>query len=281
MIDGYYIVDCQVHSIRSHDGKASIDDICRSAVAHGVDEIGFTEHKDFDPDDPVVEYFDYEVYMHDIALARMNWGSQLKIKAGVEIDYQVWFEDKISTYLERHPFDFVLGSVHYVNRIKIMTPEYNRSRNARMAYHDYFLAVRDSVVSGLFDVVGHLEYANRLGINAWGQYHSSQHIRELSTLFDHMVEEGIVLEINTAGLFHGTGDTYPCLETVQLYASRGGQSVIIGSDAHVPEQVGYRALDAIDIAKRAGIHKIATFSKRQKTEIQIQCSPVHPGHHHH
>jgi histidinol-phosphatase (PHP family) len=270
MIDGYYIVDCQVHSIRSHDGKATIDDMCRSAVAHGVDEIGFTEHKDFDPEDPVVDYFDYEKYMHDIVLARMHWGSHLKIKAGVEIDYQIWFEDKISNYLEKHPFDFVMGSVHYVNRVKIMSPEYNRNRIARVAYHDYFVAVRDSVVSGLFDVVGHLEYANRLGVTAWGQYQSAEHKRELCTLFDHMIEEGIVLEINTAGLFHGTGNCYPCLETVELYASRGGDSVIIGSDAHVPEQVGYRALDAIDIAQRAGINSLATFNKRQKTLVPIQ-----------
>ena len=280
MIDGYYIVDCQVHSIRSHDGKASIDEMCRSAVAHGVDEIGFTEHKDFDPADPVVDYFDYELYMHDIALARMTWGDKLTIKAGVEIDYQVWFEDKISTYLEHHPFDFVMGSVHYVNRIKIMTPEYNRSRIARTAYHDYFHAVRDSVLSGLFDVVGHLEYANRLGIAAWGQYHSSEHIRELSTLFDHMIEEGVTLEINTAGLFHGTGNTYPSQDTVQLYASRGGESVIIGSDAHVPEQVGYRALDALDIAQRAGIKKIATFSRRQKTDITIARNSGLHSHRH-
>src|SRR5580658_561480 len=136
MIDGYYAVDYQVHSLRSHDGKASIMEMCERAAAIGLDEIGFSEHKDFDPADPVVDYFDYDAYMQEILQARERWEGQLKIRAGVEIDYQIWFEDKIANYLDSHPFDFVLGSVHYVNRVMLMTPEYNRDRNAHLAYSD-------------------------------------------------------------------------------------------------------------------------------------------------
>src|SRR5690349_16296500 len=93
LIDGFYAIDYQVHSIRSHDGRASILEQCERAVRIGLDEIGFSEHKDFDPADPVVGYFDYDAYMTEIEAARRTFGNTLAIRVGVEIDYQKWFEE--------------------------------------------------------------------------------------------------------------------------------------------------------------------------------------------
>jgi len=269
MIDGYFAVDFQVHSVRSHDGKSTIDEMCERAVAIGLDEIGFTEHKDFDPADPLVDYFDYKAYMHDIALARLRWGNKLKIRAGIEIDYQIWFEDKIGNYLATHKFDFVMGCVHYVNRVKVMSPEYNKNRNARLAYSDYFHAVRDSVLSGLFDVLGHMEYANRAGIAAWGRYEANAHRNDLCTIFDRMVDEEMTLEINCAGLFHGTGATYPCADTLRLYVDRGGSRLSIGSDAHHPDQLGQYYAVAAKMAVDLGLTHVVTWDNRHPTSVRL------------
>ncbi|HZO87994.1 MAG TPA: histidinol-phosphatase HisJ family protein [Chthonomonadaceae bacterium] len=269
MINGFYAVDCQVHSFRSHDGKASIADQCARAVAIGLDEIGFSEHKDFDPGDPAVDYFDYDAYMQEIEMARHQWGDRLKIGAGVEIDYQHWFEDKIANYLDSHSFDFVIGSVHYVSRIMIMTSEYNRTRTARQAYSDYFQAVRDSVVSGLFDILGHLEYANRRGVAAWGPYDPREYQSELEAIFDGLIERQMPLEINTAGLHQGLGMTYPCAETVALYAARGGKRVSFGSDAHHPDQLGHAYPMAVRLALENGLTQICTWENRRMKLVPI------------
>ena len=263
MIDGFYAIDYQVHSVRSHDGRASIHEQCERAVAIGLDEIGFSEHKDFDPADPVVDYFQYDAYMGEIDRARRIFGDVLKIRAGVEIDYQVWFEDKIGGFLSAHPFDFVIGSVHYVDREMIMTPEYNRPRSVQQAYHDYFAAVRDSVNSGLIDVLGHLEYANRRGLAAWGPYNPSAYNESLMGLFGDMVERRIPLEINTAGLHQNIGLTYPCAETVSIYRQCGGSLISIGSDAHHPDQLGHAYGSAAGLALVNGITTVCTWEARQ------------------
>ncbi len=270
MIEGYYAVDYQVHSLRSHDGKVSIMEMCRRAAAIGLDEIGFSEHKDFDPGDPVVDYFDYDAYMQEITEARLFWGDRLKIRAGVEIDYQIWFEDKIGSYLDEHAFDFVLGSVHYVDRLTVMSAEYNRSRNARTAYVDYFNAVRDSVVSGMFDVLAHLEYANRRGIAAWGPYEAKAYESDLKAIFDRVVDERLALEINTAGIFHGIEATYPCADTVALYADRGGDRISIGSDAHHPDQLGGNYMAAVGIALANGADTVLTWENRKATPVPLR-----------
>src|SRR5205085_1145967 len=139
--------------IRSHDGRATIRDHCRRAVEIGLDEIGFTEHKDFDPADPAVDFFDYRAYAEDIDAARAEFGGQLVIRMGVEVDYQRWFEAEIASYIEAHAFDFVLGSVHYIASEMLMTPGYLATRSKARAYRDYFQAVRESVESGLMDIV--------------------------------------------------------------------------------------------------------------------------------
>lgn len=263
VIEGLYAIDYQVHSWRSHDGRASIAEQCARAVALGLEEIGFSEHKDFDPADPVVDYFDYDAYLQEIEAARRQWGGQLTIRAGVEIDYQQWFEEEIARYLQTHPFDLVIGSVHYVDRAMLMTPEYNRTRTVRTAYADYFQAVRDSVACGLFDIVGHLEYANRRGVAVWGPYDPNAYRDELESLFDLMRARNAVLEINTAGLHQGLGLTYPAAETVALYAERGGKRLSIGSDAHHPDQLAHAYATAARIALANGLTHVTTWENRQ------------------
>lgn len=263
MIDGYYAADYQVHSLRSHDGKASIDELCAKAMEIGLDEIGFSEHKDFDPNDPVVNYFDYEKYMEEIQQSRNKWGRELIIRAGVEIDYQRWFQDEIAKYLQSHSFDFALGSVHYVNREMIMSPAYNRSRDKWAAYSDYFQEVIYSVKSGLFDVLAHLEYSNRRGINAWGCYDPMDYKELLTILFMEMQRMDMPLEINTAGLHQGIGLTYPSNETVAFYTSLGGKLISIGSDAHQPEQLGFAYKHACDTAIALGLNQVCTWEGRK------------------
>ncbi len=270
MIKNYYAIDYQVHSFRSHDGKASITDQCARAVDIGLDEIGFTEHKDFDPFDPLADYFNYDDYMEEIAAARNRFGERLKVRAGIEIDYQIWFEDKIAEYLDSHPFDFVLGSVHYVHRKMLMTPEYNRNRSAKTAYADYFSAVRDSAASGLFDIVAHLEYANRRGLAAWGPYDANAYRNELESLFALMVAKDMPLEINTAGLHQGLGISYPTAATVALYAECGGRRISIGSDGHHPDQLAHAYVEAVEIALANGITQVCTWHDRVPTEVQFR-----------
>lgn len=269
MIDGFHAADYQVHSYCSHDGRASIAEQCNRALALGLDEIGFSEHKDFDPDDPVVDYFDYDRYMREIGEAREAFGGALQIRAGVEIDYQAWFEDRIAQYLETHAFDFVIGSVHYVDRVMIMTPEYNRARTRRDAYRDYFTAVRDSVASDLFDVIGHLEYANRRGIASWGSYDPDEFGEDLQAIFAVALETETILEINTAGLHQGVGITYPTRRTVAIYAAAGGREVSIGSDAHHPDQLGYACPEAVRIARSAGMESVCGWSDRRRTCVPL------------
>jgi histidinol-phosphatase (PHP family) len=277
MIEGFFAIDYQVHSFCSHDGRASIQEQCARAVALGLEEIGFSEHKDFDPADPAAGHFDYARYAAEIEQARQEFAGQLVVRMGVEIDYQAWFEDKIADFLSTHPFDFVIGSVHYIDRVKLMTPEYIRGRTAEEAYRLYFQAVRDSVKSGLFDILGHLEYANRRGVHVFGPYDSAPYRQQLSELFDLLIERGVALEINTAGLRQGVGHTYPCAEHIALYATRGGTRITIGSDSHRPEELADSYIVAAQLALTNGLTHLTTWENRVPRLVPLRGDLVTPS----
>jgi histidinol-phosphatase (PHP family) len=189
---------------------------------------------------------------------------------GVEVDYQRWFEERIGEFLEAHSFDFVIGSVHYVDRRMLMTPEYLEGRDCKAAYRDYYGAVLESVTSGLIDIVGHLEYANRRGVGVFGPFDPSPYRAQVSGLFDAMIERGVALEINTAGLRQGTGATYPCEAHVALYAERGGRLLSIGSDAHRPEDLADRYTVAAELALKYGLDQVTTWRSRLPSPVTLK-----------
>lgn len=78
-----------------------------------------------------------------------------------------------------------------------------------------------------------------------------------------MVERGTVLEVNTAGLRQDAQDFYPCRQTLQWYYERGGRLITFGSDAHHPDELTYRYLDAVQMAWEIGFREVAVFEKRR------------------
>jgi histidinol-phosphatase (PHP family) len=266
----YTRVDYQVHTFLSHDGRATMLEHCARAMALGLDEIGFSEHKDFDPNDPVVEYFDYDLFMDEVTYVRDLFRGRLRIRAGVEIDYQQWFEPDVRVWLSQYPFDYVLGCVHYVDALMLMTDDYvQRFPTAGEAYRRYYEEVLHSVESGLIDIVGHLEYAKRRGVPRFGAFDPQPYRDQLFTLFDLMVEKGTVLEINTSGLRQDARDFYPCRQTLQWYYERGGQLITFGSDAHHPDELAHDLLDAVRMAWDIGFREVAVFERRKMSLLPL------------
>ncbi len=269
MLNQPYSLDYQVHSFRSHDGHASISDYCKHAVRIGLKEIGFSEHKDFDLSDEFVHHYDEGAYSDELQSAQAEFGKDLVIRKGVEIDYQAPFEKEIKAFLAAHPFDFVMGNVHFVEGVMIMSEAYNAGKTREEAYSAYFEAVLASVKSGLFDFVGHLEYCNRRGIAAWGEYSPEPFRKNLSEIFREMIARSMTLEFNTGGLHRGVGVTLPTLQTMTLYYELGGRRLTFGSDAHRTEHLAHELDWAYTELRKIGDWKLVSFEHRTPIERDL------------
>ena len=231
------IVDYHVHSNQSCDGKSSISEMCQKAIELGIEEIGFSEHVDFEPKDWGFGYFNYERYNSEIKNAKESFGNRLVIRKGVEIDYQRCFEDDIMEWLQDKEFDFIIGSVHYLDD-EIIGGQLVRRKDLGRIYDDYFSEVTCSIRSGFFDVVGHFDLVARYVDNRRSELKNFDCHEGIRTILEEVMENRIYLEINSKGLREEYRDTMPSRKIVDKFIENGGKLISIGSDAHSAEEIG-------------------------------------------
>jgi histidinol-phosphatase (PHP family) len=245
--------DLHVHTSLSHDGDGTADECCAVAVRLGLATIGFAEHVDFDPADPGYGAFRYEACAEAVLQARARYAGALRVLFGVEVDYQEWLEEAIAEFLGAHAFDYVIGSVHAIRQVPVMSDSYCALRSARRAYSDYYDAVRRSAASGLFDVIGHFGYAERRGAARYGPADDDAVADVVASALTEVVRSGACLEVNAAGLRHGRSEMYPDAATVALFRSLGGRWVSMGSDAHAPADVGLGVAQSLVLTREMGL----------------------------
>ena len=54
----------------------------------------------------------------------------------------------------------------------------------------------------------------------------------------------------------------PGIRCLKLYKELGGAVITVGSDAHLPEDVGSGFIEALGLVKKAGFDRIARYEKR-------------------
>lgn len=248
------MLDCHVHTVHSGDSTAVLRDMCAQAVEVGITEIVFTEHLDYSPYDASYEAFVYDDWIPEIAAARSEFAGRLSIRTGVEVDYQDKFRARIEDYLGSHEFDYILGSAHYVDGVIMEDHEtYFAGKNVRDAYLPYFEALDQTVETGLFHAIAHIDLCKRHGTLYYGPFVLDDFLAEVSSVLRKVIEAGMMIEINTSGLRKAPKETHPALDTLQLYRELGGRRVVVGSDAHKVSDLGSGLTEGYDLANRAGL----------------------------
>ena len=266
--------DFHVHTKMSADGKGDIDEFCEEAIEIGMRLIGFSEHLDLDPHELTFDYLEYEAYKENILKAREKYADKIEILMGVEVGFVPRIKNEIKDYLEKHPFDYVIGSIHSLfDGSAGISDEYSALETfARYepeeVYEEFFAMTDEMVVSGLFDVVGHLDLVQRYGVKyfidgvEWGNYYGT-----LLQILEGVLKRQMVLEINTSGLRQAPENVYPNPYILSIYTEIGGRNVIIGSDAHNLSDLGAGVAEGINIAYDNGLYTDIKFKDR----VPIGC----------
>ena len=153
------IVDYHMH-LRDEAGEIkfapqAIGPFLETAIARGVEEIGFTEH---------VYYFrqtaeiwdvpylsdrcvhDLDVYCDAVLEAKR---AGLPVKLGIEVDYVGELQPRLAELLQPYPFDFRLGSVHWLDRMAVdMSPGVWEMMTVDEVWERYAEALCELAVSG-------------------------------------------------------------------------------------------------------------------------------------
>ena len=105
--------DFHMHSRVSFDGHDTGEAMAQAAITAGLTEICFTDHLDYDPLGKMgILAFDTDTYNAEYDALEVPG---LTIRRGMEFGMTPDNKAQFQLDLKRRPFDFVLGSVHFVD----------------------------------------------------------------------------------------------------------------------------------------------------------------------
>ncbi len=233
------VVDYHIHSTHSYDARSTIFELCQTASELGLAEIGLADHMDFEPTDAGYGFFQYDQYTADIAKVRDVFKDVLVIRKGIEIDYQQCIEPEIRRWLQDKDFDFIIGSVHYLDHVLISHP-YVARMNVGALYKRYYREVARSIESELFDVIGHFDLVSKYVDEKRADLSKFDHGEAAQKILEAMVETQHYFELNSKwSRPRGSSKTVLSMQDLlRLYLKCGGTRISLGSDAHSTDELG-------------------------------------------
>jgi len=276
--------DFHVHEHHSGDAKgASVEDYCRVAEERGIDEVGFATHLIIAGPDVVYSIPPEQIpeYFEEIDAAQSN--SSVKLRIGLEVDYFPEEERRLASILDEHPFDFIMGSLHYIEGHDVISRKgFEASLTGRRigeALDVYYGYWKDAVKSGLFDIMAHPDYFRRpLHAIRPDPLTYEEYGSRVFEAIDSLKSYGVGVEVNSSGYRHGIEDCYPTLGFLRAVKEAGIEMVTIGSDSHSADQLGMKLEEAVRRLKEAGYSHVCIFEGRKNRRLDLN-ELRKPDHH--
>lgn len=248
--------DFHVHCRFSTDSHTPPEAMCEAAIAKGLQEICFTDHLDLGFEDPKLFRFDPEEYFSVLEGLKRSYAGRLELHIGMElglIPNNPVLAQEAESLAKDYPWEFIIGSTHQIpvelgGRISYVNPanpaEAGRSWERFGSVQALMTVYYETVLNNLqqfdcLDTLGHLDYMNRYVPKNLLPSRYEDHAEQIERILTTLIRKGIALEINTGGLYKGSGKTNPEDRIIRRYLELGGKKLSWGSDAHRPEQLGY------------------------------------------
>jgi histidinol-phosphatase (PHP family) len=240
-----------------------------AATERGIAELGVAEHiHRFTQALGIWEHAWWRKWATDDVDAYCGFvREETDLKLGIEADYVRGREDRIARFLDERDWDYVVGSVHFVrdDAVDLEGPDWQhvwgRGEGADKVWERYFATLAMAARSGLYDIMAHPDL-----VKVWG---SARPAPERDPRFyyepaiEAMLEGGVAMEMSTAGLRKPVGELYPAPALLEM-AVDAGIPIALSSDAHVPDQLGFRYDDAVAALTDAGVTELCVFERRQR-----------------
>lgn len=270
------MMDLHVHTWRCRHATGTAEEYVRAAARGGISVLAFTEHLPLAPSlaARIPDAGGYAMpeaelagYMEDVAgAARLGASLGVEVLCGIEVDAVPVAREHARELLARHPFDMVLGSVHFIDDWAFDDPDRREGYDAWRPdelWARYFVDVIDAARSGLMDVMAHVDLVKKFGV--WPDGPTDR-------LFDGVASElataGVAIEVNTAGLRKPCKELYPGASLLSALR-RAGVPATIGSDAHTPDDTGAGVAEARAALRDAGYRSVVVFRGREMQEVGL------------
>jgi histidinol-phosphatase (PHP family) len=252
------------------DGAPTVAALIQAARAAELDELGISDHYVLRPDGEEVDWSMPPDLLGDYVLQLRAAAAETRdvtLRIGVEADFFPETVEILRARLNAYPFDYVIGSVHYVDDFPIdcgggfWEPLSAEQRNEK--WRLYWRRVRQLAESGAYDFLAHPDLPKKFGHRPTVDLSA-----DASAALDAVRAADMAIEINTAGWSLPAGEAYPSLELLRQAHARG-IPLLINADAHFPEFLTRDFDRARELARDAGYTELVRYEGRRRLPVPL------------
>ena len=276
--------DYHIHTKLCGHAVGKMEEYVLHAIDIGLEEMGFSDHipLEYLPESVPKELYGMpesklEWYFSEVDRLRSKYEDRIKIKLGMEIDYMAWNEDNILDFIDRHNdvFDYVIGSIHMINSkgVGIWSIDENKFKQNYSilgidnVYDQYLNELTELINTKAYDIIGHLDLVKKFGFRPSDAY-KERYRKRIIAILDLISLSGMIVECSTAGLRKPVNEIYP-EEWILKRIIEKDIPLVVSSDAHRPNEVGYEFKNTISYLTNLGAKKLYRISKREKITAKI------------
>lgn len=200
-----------------------------------------------------------------ISDAKKRWEKQgVDLRLGIEADYFVGGERELTELISGYPWDYVIGSIHFVDGWGFDNPETVHrfdEVDLKEIHNSFYNSVEKMIRSKMFDFVAHLDNIKVFNHKVTDQAFNQAWYDRIGNA---LVETNTATEIN-AGLFYRypVKEMCPGPDYLKTLVAKG-VPITLSSDSHYPNDLGKYVFENRDLLKSLNVDEVATFKGRKR-----------------
>ncbi|WP_245884501.1 histidinol-phosphatase HisJ family protein [Tumebacillus permanentifrigoris] len=263
-------MDYHTHHERCGHAVGALEEYIEAAMAKGLKEIGLSDHQPLlhvpHIEGSAMRMEEMPGYVEEALALQRKYRGQIDVKVGLEADWVEGYGETVRDLLAKYPFDYVIGSVHFLgdwDHTNSAELERWEGRDVYETYVEYYRQVQLAAASRLFDIIGHLDVIKRFG---------RKPERSVEDLLEQTVvaarDAGVCVEVNASGLRYPCAEQFPSVRVLEMMKSHG-VPLTVGSDAHQPGFVAEGFATVYALLKQVGFTHVHGFTGRKRYEIEL------------
>ena len=266
--------DLHTHS-RFDDGRASLEQMVNAAVGRGLSAIGLSIHSPIDGEyDWTARPEDLPRFIREARRLKQAYCDQIEVFCGIEFD--------LCSKVELSGFDYVIGSLHSTAAPNGLFSVDNTAEIARKGIMRYFDGDADAAAEAYFsqyraiaenpevDIVGHFDLLTKFDERCGLYDAGSRRFRDAAcAAMELLVKAGKIFELNSGAISRGYRTSpYPAEGLLRRLRELDGK-ILLSSDAHSAEGIGFFFKVMLEIAENCGFRSIFQLTKSGFYPISI------------
>lgn len=270
-------IDYHTHHVRCGHAEGRLEEYVQRAIELGYDQLGLSDHMPLIHVDPASYYPEMAMpmeelprYVEECLLLKDRYQGQIDIRVGLEGDYIEGYEEQIERIIAEYPWDYVIGSVHFLGEWDITDYRQTQGwegKDPLEVYRQYYDAVQKAAATGFYDIMGHLDVIKRFGYGP-GKEQADEVIALENAALSAVAKSGKAMELNASGLSKACEEMFPSRRMLEE-AIALGIPLTLGSDAHQPGKLGEHLDKARALLADLGVRHITTFRGRKREMVPL------------